>query len=437
MGSDTQGRSLTRSSEAARTVGVRLLNYALGFGASVLIARALGPAGRGEYFVIATIAATALSLGHLSVEHANLYLWPRADRKRLLGSSLTVAATAGTLVALLAGLTVLALGQDIVPVADSVLLWVALAAVPGGLAALYLNGLLVNGGWLWTMNKAALFAAVVQVGAVVVLALTRSLSVSAVIWIWAVSTVIPVSLQLRHLIRTVGVSRPSRHLLGRVIGIGLRYHAGMIAFYLVLRVDIYMLNATTTAATVGLYSLAVTLAEASFLVTDSIAQAAVSGQLSSEDTHGYTARIMRTNFLLAVLLVGLLVATGPVVIPLLFGEPFGPSVAPLVALAPGIVALATQRPLGVFANQQNRPWLVSGVALAALAANVLLNLALIPRFGIVGAGVASSLSYVALTAFYLAWFRWAARPDIPGFIPRVSDVLDPIRALANDMRRPW
>ena len=71
-------------------------------------------------------------------------------------------------------------------------------------------------------------------------------------------------------------------LARRTIGLGLRYHAGTAAYYLLLRADVFILNAlepTTTA--VGLYSLAVTLAELTKLLTESIVQVMMPAQVEA------------------------------------------------------------------------------------------------------------------------------------------------------------
>jgi O-antigen/teichoic acid export membrane protein len=425
----------SRSFEAAGTVAARLLNYIIGFGASILIARALGPEGRGAYFVIITVAMTALSVGHLSVEQANLFLWTEGHRRdQLIAGSLQIGVLAGCVVALATmGVTNL-LGESVLPLKSQGLLMLALATIPLGLCTLYLNGLLIASGSMWTLNKALLVSSIVQLIGVCLLFISNNLRVASVVWLWAVASAIPLGFQLTRLIRRYGFSLAPRTVLGRILKLGLRYHVGMVAVFLILRVDILMLNAMSSARNVGLYSLAVTLTEATFLFTDSVAQSAVSAQITDEQGHLYTARIARTNFVLSLGVVLLLVTTGPFLIPLVFGAPFAQTVAPIVALAPGIVALAAQRPIGVFIVRANKPWIVSSASVATLFVHVCLNLLLIPQLGIVGAGIASSLTYCALALFYVGWFVTKSTVSFSDLRPRITDLGGPAKALGSEIR---
>src|SRR6185295_16698317 len=64
--------SLVESSVVA-TVAVRLLIVAGGFVSSVITARLLSPAGRGEYFLVVTLAQTLAQFGNLGLQSSNTY----------------------------------------------------------------------------------------------------------------------------------------------------------------------------------------------------------------------------------------------------------------------------------------------------------------------------------------------------------------------------
>jgi O-antigen/teichoic acid export membrane protein len=59
----------------------------------------------------------------------------------------------------------------------------------------------------------------------------------------------------------------------------------------------------------------------------------------------------------------------------------------------------------------------------ALTVNVALNLALIPSWGLVGTGIASSIAYVLLAGSYLLWLYRAANLDMRDFQPRIITLL--------------
>jgi O-antigen/teichoic acid export membrane protein len=168
--------------------------------------------------------------------------------------------------------------------------------------------------------------------------------------------------------------------------------------------------------------LAVTLAELAYLFTDSTAQVALPRQVGSStaDAARNTARVAGANFVLAVAVVACIAVTSPMLVPLVFGRPFSGSVAPLLALGPGVVALAVIRPLGAFLIRLDRPFVYSGASILGLVVNVALNLAFIPRWGIVGSAVASSIPYVMLATFHVGWFKRSSKVEVRHFLPHVS-----------------
>src|SRR3954447_7779644 len=82
---------------AATVLGAQAGIYVLGLVASVVIARSLGPAGRGAYYLPVAAATTAVATGHLSVETANAYFF--AER----GASVAALSRSAAFVALTLG----------------------------------------------------------------------------------------------------------------------------------------------------------------------------------------------------------------------------------------------------------------------------------------------------------------------------------------------
>ena len=85
--------------------------------------------------------------------------------------------------------------------------------------------------------------------------------------------------------------------------------------------------------------------------------------------------------------------------------------------------MAAQRSCGVFLVKRDRPWLVSGILGPAVVINILVNLVVIPRWGAVGAALASSASYALSAMAFVLWVaRVADRPFTSGVIISSADV---------------
>jgi O-antigen/teichoic acid export membrane protein len=225
-------------------------------------------------------------------------------------------------------------------------------------------------------------------------------------------------------------------LARQAVGRGLRYHLGLASLFLLFRSDILILDGMTSRVAVGLYSLAVSLAELTRVVTDAIAQIALPGQLGTDHdgAAAATMRATRLTTLVALLSIGLLCATAPFLVPFVYGPSFRGSVPPLLGLAPGLLALGATRPIGAFLLRLDRPMLASAMSVAALGVNVTLNLVLVPGYGVLGSAVASSVAYAGLAALQTAWFLRATGASVRDLLPGPAD-LEFARARLSAARR--
>jgi O-antigen/teichoic acid export membrane protein len=427
----------TRTRQAAHTMTTSAVRIVLGGLTTILITRVLGPEGRGAYAVLVTVATTAVILGNVSVDAAHTSLWSCADarsRAAITTNGLLLGLVVGTVCAAVTAVAVVAAGPALVPVPSYGVLAVALAAIPCIMTTQYLNNVLVLRARVETVNWGGLLATCVSCVAFL-LTLTGGLTLASVIALWTVSAAAPLSVLVPALRPRLSDYDPA--LVRRTLSAGLRYHLGSASLFLLLRADILILNAFTTTVAVGLYAAAVSLVELTRVAADSIAQVILSQQMGGD--HGsavsLTVRITRLNSILAVGSVGLMCAAAPFVIPVVYGTAFTGSITTLLALAPGLIALSTTRMISGFLLRLQRPLLRSGTALTALVINIGLNLVLIPRYGIVGCAVASSVSYCALSAMHVTWFLNATRTPMRRLLPG-GDEVRYVRAMWSQVTRP-
>jgi len=291
-----------------------------------------------------------------------------------------------------------------VPVSGYALLGVALLAVPFGMTVLYLNNVLVLQARVEMMNGAALLGTATQCVTLAVLAYTGNLTVTAVVAVWAVSMalpLVPILLTVRPRLadRDLGLAR-------RAMSLGVRMHPGAASLFLLYRIDVIILNAMTVPAVVGLYTAAVTIAELTRIVTDTLAQVSLPDQVDGDHRAAaeLTVRTTRLSATLALASVGAMCLLAPFLLPLVYGSAFADSVPALLALAPGMVALGATRPVGNYLLRLCRPSVSSVLSIVAVVLNVALNLLLIPAWGMIGCAVASSIGYSVYAAMQVGWF---------------------------------
>jgi O-antigen/teichoic acid export membrane protein len=191
------------------------------------------------------------------------------------------------------------------------------------------------------------------------------------------------------------------------------------------RVDLFLLAALDVATfDIGLYAAAVSVVAPLRLVPGAIGVAVLpqlAGATNAEAAR-LTAAVIRPTALLMTAAAAALVPVGAVAIPLLFGAEYGAAVRPFLLVLPGVAAVAVSRVLARYfaAIHQLRGMLVLGASVLVL--NVLLNLVLIPRYGIAGAAVASLVSYSAEAIALVAMFLSASGQTLrEALFPRASD----------------
>jgi O-antigen/teichoic acid export membrane protein len=132
-----------------------------------------------------------------------------------------------------------------------------------------------------------------------------------------------------------------RALLRRAIGFGLRVQVATTFTFLLLRVDQLLVQRLLGFRELGLYSLAVILAELLWLVTDPFAASLLPHQVRAEGGDERRLGFATARLALAVGLVGGVAAwvLAPYAIRIAYGEAFVDAAWPFRLLLPGVVAL--------------------------------------------------------------------------------------------------
>jgi polysaccharide transporter, PST family len=201
-----------------------------------------------------------------------------------------------------------------------------------------------------------------------------------------------------------------------------------------LRIDQVMLGDMSGFAEVGTYAVAIRLVEVLYVVPAVIAASVFPAILKSKELSRplYDARIQSlydAMLWMAVVLAIPLCILAPLIVHWLFGDAFA-------AAAPALAVLAWM-PVLVFLNAARQKWLWAENALkaglaveaAACALNVVGNLLLIPRYGAVGAGIASLIAMTGATVI-VAPFSSAIRQSLRMFLTAATA---PVRVLRDGL----
>lgn len=187
----------------------------------------------------------------------------------------------------------------------------------------------------------------------------------------------------------------------------------MIFSFLIIsmyHLDILLLRVIVGDTETGYYKAALVIAEFLWFVPIAIQISLLhsTSKLWAEEQYERLTRVstqvVRYTLLFTILLVLGTAGLADPLLSLYFGQEFSASVVPLLLLLPGALGFAVARPIfAISQGQDNLRILIIVTAVAALL-NLVLNLILIPKYGMNGAAVATSVSYGSMFGLHV----WSA-----------------------------
>lgn len=172
-------------------------------------------------------------------------------------------------------------------------------------------------------------------------------------------------------------------------------------------VDVLMLEFFTTSETVGYYKAALVIVEFLWFVPRSVQSVMIqsTANLWLEDQidriNSLASKTTRYTLLITILLSLGLAALAPTFIPIYYGQDFTPAILPILLLLPGTVGFGLARPIMAISMAKGDMKVLIAATGASAMINFVLNLLLIPRFGMSGAAVATSVGYGSLPVFHV------------------------------------
>jgi O-antigen/teichoic acid export membrane protein len=381
----------------------------IGLIASIIVGRTLGPEGKGVVDVFRLLTSLLAELGLFGMTTGLLYHFANQGRPlaQVHGTGLIYAVVAGVITLALGALAIDA-WRGLFPGLEDPLIVLAF-----GLSGFFYYRSIWAGITLGTDRPAraqqlSFLAAALNLAGTGYLALTGRMTTAALIGMAAATTVIPALIGLALMIRRERRVAPSVELARLSIRQGSVAWIGAVANLINFRVDQVLISALLDTRAIGLYAVSVRFAELIFVLDGPIIQAALKrvSALPAAESYALTRRLFVNQIRLSGgAALGLAVIAYPVIV-LLYGPAFEDAVLPLILLVPGIAAWSCARVLANYiVYNRGLVWIPTLFSLIGMAVNIALNLILLPRIGINGAAIASSLSYTVVIILVLIAHR--------------------------------
>lgn len=213
---------------------------------------------------------------------------------------------------------------------------------------------------------------------------------------------------------------------GASLRFGLKSYAVSLTGQIHERIDLFMLAFfLADPEEVAYYAVAYGVLQRVQLVPDAIGTALFPklAGLDRREAGRFASHVSRHSVLWVALTVVLLGTAGPFLVPLVYGAQYLPSVRPFLILLPGVAAVTVYRILARYFLALGRQEINVATQVVSAIVNVLLNTWLIPRHGIVGAAIASLISYsLEALLITIAFIRVSGRRVGETFVFRRGDL---------------
>jgi len=438
-----------------RSIAVTFTGNVLAFLAALaggmITARALGPAGRGAFALLHTTPDLIISFVLMGIVQTNVCFVSQGiiPSRRMLGVASLAALFQSAAGFLLFAVAAIFFRQQFFGESSLPLIAMSAALIPLGILQAHWSSLL---GALKQFKRLAFLRAaapfILVFGYLILLVVLR-LGVGGGLAAVLFSSVAVASLMLLSLVvfaraKRDGAGGHVESLLcdgfwKRYLTYGIKLHASALMWFLIIKVDIYMIKYFLDIESVGYFSLASSLAEKLWLVTTS-ANTVLLPSLASIADPGERARMAArasrqiTIILLPFFFLGLFL--GKPLIMLLYGSEFEPSAVPFVILLGSTLVQAHRSITASFFESSDLALVNVATRAAAFLLKILLNIALIPALLMQGAALSSLLAYsfewYLGTRVFLGknGLRW--RDSIPAF----SDAATVYSKLKGLVRNP-
>jgi O-antigen/teichoic acid export membrane protein len=403
------------------------------FVSSMIIARLLGPDGRGMVSALTVPSQLAVSVSEMGVRQSTAFhlgrgMMPLGRLQPTLLAMVPIASAFAIVLSLIY--------FDLAGVAqgDWRLRILAVVTIPLSLSASYASGVFLGRQRIAEFRKTSWRPGLISLILVILLGWGAGWGVYGVMMATAVGALSAAAYALFLL----GKEEPlrlgfDRDIATRLQRKGISYAASLVVLMLNYRIMILLLTRLGTLTDVGLYAQAIAIAELIWEVPTMLGSLVLSRGVNAKDETLFSRKVLLLARLAFVAALGLSILVGVAakyLFPILYGHRFEQSAGICIVLLPGIVAFIVFKVLHIDLAGRGKPWVAMIVMVPVLVLNVALGWAMIARYGALGAAAASSACYLVATIGYVLVYRRVTGLSLGDILlPQPGDLIAIRRAL--------
>lgn len=393
---------------------------------NILIARYLGPEGKGLAAIFTAVPNLVGVIAALGMDKSSAYMiGKQLHGEDAILSGLMIGAAASTLcaIALSGAYFLVSWSEGYTALTVMLTMGVVVAATLQRL----MNGVMLGRRLVSLFSVTRWLPQALQALVVLATILLATLAVNDIIVGMLVGFAAAVIYSLIALSRRISFSfRFDRACFKLLLSYGVVVSIADFLVFLNYKIQIFVLQAVSTVEQVGLFSLGQNFGELLWQAPGMMSAVILSRSANAADPVAFSHKIgvlLRLSLLVCAglgIMIGVACLIG---IPIVFGPAFAPSSLVYFMLLPGVVAIITFKILASDLVGQGKARMTALIMAPSVALNIGLGLALIPLWGAIGAAMAATVTYLAISVAVVTLYSRKMGQPVRAFLtPRADDL---------------
>lgn len=397
------------------SIGVFVTNiilYPISIVNGILIARYLGPGGKGIFAYMGLITNFILPIFMFGYFAGVLY-YVSSEKVSVTDYGFTIA-----IVSILLGLVSAViiwflwkfhfLGETASAVSSDVF-YTILFFLPFSSLNLSWSKVIAGLGWFSLNNLLNIYRKVLFLILIGILIFKKSMNIKNVVYVYVLSVIssLLISLVIINLKYKVKFALHVNKTIIGMLSYGLKSMMGTLANRMNARMDQFFLSVFARSSELGLYSVAVSISEILWIIPSSVGPVLfkkIAVTRSKHEKFVIINKIHRTIMWGMIIFSGFLFMLSIYLIPVLYGEKFKSSIKILAIYLPGSTIFISRRIIVRYFGASGMPFKQSIDQIVGAIVGLISFLILVPHFKIYGAAAGSSLAYLSSVLF--VWYLY-------------------------------
>ncbi|WP_198508993.1 oligosaccharide flippase family protein [Bacillus sp. FJAT-44742] len=385
------------SFQVVTTFGTKIIILFGSFIISVILARLLGPEGKGIVTAVFVVPNLIITLADLGIRQATAYhIGKKLYKTEEIISSVMIVWLIASLLSLAVAVTYYTTGS--VQSYGWLIITIALITIPLKILSKYFQGILQGQIKIGTFNISELLSFFVNLLGVLLLVWLFNLDIIGAALVQLLMGIVMLVYLTIVITKKFKITfKYNKEVSKSLFNHGIKFALALFILTLNYRVDIIFLEQMTSPESVGIYSIGTNLSELIWKLPAAMGMVlfakSASSKVGDEKTYLRAVKLLRMSMPLLLCICLLLWIMAPFLVSVIYGEEFISSVEVIRILLPGIFVIVISKILHPDLAGRGFPLYAFWVFVGPLILNIILNLILIPKYGMSGAAWASTISY--------------------------------------------